>query len=293
MTPPGSPSTTWSWRGSTSSPTARYVARATPTTSRLRSRVSIPTIPASSSARSGPTPGAAHRRSRAPQRDRSRSATWQFLGANTDRTAKITLPGPFTMSQQAKDEITAIARRWPWICAAAVNAEALELEAAGRRHDPDRRALGQERSRGRPALCGQGHQSRAGWPEGADHRASVLRLCRRGAGRDETVGYCFLAELADSTADQISIEAAQPRLDLGVLRDLAPKTVMLGVIDLGDAMSRAPETVADRIRKALAFLPAERLVPAPDCGMKYLTREMAFGKLKALSDGAAIVRKEL
>jgi 5-methyltetrahydropteroyltriglutamate--homocysteine methyltransferase len=106
-------------------------------------------------------------------------------------------------------------------------------------------------------------------------------------------GYSFLPQLADCAAQQISIEAAQPKLDLGILSDLAGKTVMLGVIDLADPAVETPEQVAARIRAALKHVAAERLVPAPDCGMKYLPRETAFGKLAALSAGAAIVRREL
>jgi 5-methyltetrahydropteroyltriglutamate--homocysteine methyltransferase len=106
-------------------------------------------------------------------------------------------------------------------------------------------------------------------------------------------GYAFLPQLADSIAQQISIESAQPRLDLGVLKDLAPKKVMLGVIDLADPEIETAETVARRIRAGLKFLPPDKLLPAPDCGMKYLPRATAFGKLKALAEGAAIVRREI
>ena len=106
-------------------------------------------------------------------------------------------------------------------------------------------------------------------------------------------GYSFLPELSAAIAGQISIEAAQPKLDLGILRDLPGKTIMLGVIDLGTTEIETPAQVAARIRAGLAVLPPERLVLAPDCGMKYLARETAFGKLKALADGAAIVRREL
>jgi 5-methyltetrahydropteroyltriglutamate--homocysteine methyltransferase len=106
-------------------------------------------------------------------------------------------------------------------------------------------------------------------------------------------GYGFLAELGDTVAQQISIEAAQPRLDLGVLRDLAGKTIMLGVLDLGDPTVETSAVVAARIREGLRFVAADKLVPAPDCGMKYLARATAFGKLKGLTEGAAIVRREL
>jgi 5-methyltetrahydropteroyltriglutamate--homocysteine methyltransferase len=124
----------------------------------------------------------------------------------------------------------------------------------------------------------------------------VVHLCFGYAAVVKTqkpAGYSFLPQLADSIATQISIEAAQPKLDLGILRELAGKTVMLGVIDLSDPSVETPEQVATRIRAGLAYLTPERLVPAPDCGMKYLPRETAFGKLKALSDGARLVRAEL
>ena len=106
-------------------------------------------------------------------------------------------------------------------------------------------------------------------------------------------GYAFLPQLADSTADQISIEAAQPKLDLGMLKDLSGKTIMLGVIDLGDRTVETADMVAEPHPRRAGARAAERLVPAPDCGMKYLSREVAFGKLLALAAGAAIVRREL
>ena len=106
-------------------------------------------------------------------------------------------------------------------------------------------------------------------------------------------GYAFLPQLADSIAQQISIESAQPRIDLGVLEDLAPKKIMLGVIDLDDPEIETPQKIAERIRAGLKHVRADKLLPAPDCGMKYLPRATAFGKLKAMAEGAAIVRKEL
>ena len=110
---------------------------------------------------------------------------------------------------------------------------------------------------------------------------------------NKPTSYFFLSELADSIAQQISIESAQPKIDLGVLKDLTGKTIMLGVINLGDPIVEQPDQVADRIRAALKYVAPDRLIAAPDCGMKYLAREVAFGKLKALADGAAMVRKEL
>ncbi len=112
-------------------------------------------------------------------------------------------------------------------------------------------------------------------------------------GSSKPSGYAFLPELADSVAEQISIESAQPKIDLGVLRELAGKTIMLGVLDLADAAVETGEQVAERIRAGLRYVAPEKLIPAPDCGMKYLARDVAFGKLKALADGAAIVRREI
>ena len=106
-------------------------------------------------------------------------------------------------------------------------------------------------------------------------------------------GYSFLPELAGTTAQQISIEAAQPKLDLGVLADLAGKTIILGVIDLGDAAVETAERVAARIQAGLQRVRPDRLILAPDCGMKYLPRDTAFGKLRALSEGARAVRSRI
>ena len=217
----------------------------------------------------------------------------QFLRRNTERLAKITLPGPFTMSRQVLNDFYKDADEMVMDYAAAVNAEVRDLAAAGAdviqldepwlRNDPEA-----ARRIAVPAL------NRA--LEGVTV-TTVVHLCFGYAalvsGEHKSVGYSFLPELAACTADQISIEAAQPRLDLGVLKDLAPKTVMLGVIDLADLRVETPTVVAERLRAALRFLPPEKLVAAPDCGMKYLPRELAFAKLKALADGAAIVRHEL
>jgi 5-methyltetrahydropteroyltriglutamate--homocysteine methyltransferase len=124
---------------------------------------------------------------------------------------------------------------------------------------------------------------------------TVVHLCFGYAAmvRNKPAGYAFLPQLADTIAEQISIEAAQPRLDLGVLKDLSGKTIMLGVLDLGDPNIESVDTIADRIRNGLKYVPADKLVPAPDCGMKYMPRATAFGKLKAMADAAARVRKEL
>jgi 5-methyltetrahydropteroyltriglutamate--homocysteine methyltransferase len=216
----------------------------------------------------------------------------QFLRRHTDRPAKITLPGPFTMAQQARNEFYRDVESLAMDFATAVNQEARELEAAGAdliqldepwlRNDPEgakRYAV--------PAI------NRA--LEGI-RVPTALHLCFGYAAvvkHQKPTGYSFLPQLAATTAQQISIEAAQPRLDLGVLSDLAGKTIILGVIDLGDPAIETVDQVAERIRAGLARVPAERLVAAPDCGMKYLPREIAFGKLRALVDGARAVRANL
>jgi 5-methyltetrahydropteroyltriglutamate--homocysteine methyltransferase len=215
----------------------------------------------------------------------------QFLRRNTERRAKITLPGPFTLAQQAKDEFYRDDEALALAFAAAVNEEARDLQAAG----ADVIQLDEPWVRNDP-------QSAKRYAVKAINRAlegltvpTVVHVCFGYAAvvNEKPTGYAFLPELADTVADQISIEAAQPKLDLGVLKAFARHKVMLGVIDLGDRAVETPEAVAARIRDGLRHVSAERLVPAPDCGMKYLPREVAFGKLKALAAGARIVRNEL
>jgi 5-methyltetrahydropteroyltriglutamate--homocysteine methyltransferase len=217
----------------------------------------------------------------------------EFLRKNTERAAKITLPGPFTMSQQAKNEFYKDDEELAMAFAEAVNAEALDLQKAG----ADVIQLDEPWVRNNPDLARR-------YAVKAINRAlqgitipTVVHLCFGYAavvpGSTKPAGYSFLGELSDTSADQISIEAAQPKLDLGVLKDLSNKKIMLGVLDLGDPKIETVDTVADRIRNGLKYVAAERLVPAPDCGMKYMPRAIAFGKLKAMADAAAKVRKEI
>lgn len=215
----------------------------------------------------------------------------EFLVANTDRRTKITLPGPFTLSQQAADEHYRDEEAMAMDYAVAVNEEAKALKRAG----VDVIQFDEPWMQARPeaaARFGVKVLNRA--LEGIEGD-TVVHLCFGYAAvvKDKPSGYSFLPQLAECRAAQISIEAAQPRLYLGVLDALPGKTIMLGVLDLGDAAVETPEIVAERIRAALRRLPVERLVVAPDCGMKYLPRERAFGKLKAMVEGAAIVRREL
>jgi 5-methyltetrahydropteroyltriglutamate--homocysteine methyltransferase len=217
----------------------------------------------------------------------------EFLRRHTTRAAKMTLPGPFTMSQQAKNEFYDDPEELVMDLAAAVNEEAHDLVAAGAdiiqldepwvRNDPE--------AARRYAINGINRAL-----EGL-RVPTIVHLCFGYAavvpGETKPSGYSFLPELAECDADQISIEAAQPRLDLGVLKELVGKTILLGVLDLGSGEAETPDVVANRIRAGLKYVSPERLVPAPDCGMKYLPRDLAFRKLQSLARGAAVVRREL
>ena len=215
----------------------------------------------------------------------------EFLRRNTDRQIKITLPGPFTMAQQAQDDYYKDEEALAMAFAAAVNEEVKDLRKAGadviQLDEPWLQARAERAARYGVKAINRALQGIGG--------TTIVHLCfgYAAAVKDKPSGYSFLAQLADSVASQISIEAAQPRLDLSVLKDLAPKSVMVGVIDLSTSEVETPSDVAERIRAALRHVPAERLVAAPDCGMKYLSREIALGKLKALAGGAAIVRASL
>ena len=215
----------------------------------------------------------------------------EFLIAHAAHATKITLPGPFTLSQQAENAFYADDEEMAMDYAVAVNEELRALKASG----VDVVQLDEPWVRTAPDKA-------ARWGLRAINRAldgvagpTIVHLCFGYAAmvHNKPAGYGFLAQLADSTAGQISIEAAQPRLDLGVLKELSGKTIVLGVLDLDDPTVESADEVAARLRQGLAHVSAERLVAAPDCGMKYLPRATAFGKLRALAEGAAIVRREL
>jgi 5-methyltetrahydropteroyltriglutamate--homocysteine methyltransferase len=215
----------------------------------------------------------------------------ELLRRSTDRRIKITLPGPFTLTQQAVDEHYKDDEALAMAYAEAVNAEARDLKAAGadviQLDEPYMQAQPEKARRYAVKAINRALEGIAG--------PTVVHLCFGYAYvvTGKPSGYSFLSELADCSAEQISIEAAQPKLDLGILKDLAPKTVMVGVLDLNDRDVESAETVATRIRAALEHAPAERIVPAPDCGMKYLPRATAFGKLRALAEGTALARREI
>jgi 5-methyltetrahydropteroyltriglutamate--homocysteine methyltransferase len=215
----------------------------------------------------------------------------EFLRAHTDRPVKVTVPGPFTMSRQAQNDHYPDLESAAMDYAAAVNAEIKDLHAAG----ADVVQIDE------PYLQAQPDAARA-YGLAALNAAlagvtgtTAVHLCFGYAAivHDRPSGYSFLPELAGCPADQISIESAQSGLDLGVLADLADKTVILGVIDLSTPEVETAEVVAARLRRAYPYRPAERLVLAPDCGMKYLPRASAEGKMRAMAQAAALLRAEL
>ena len=215
----------------------------------------------------------------------------EFLLRHATRATKITLPGPFTLAQQCENRFYKDEEEMAMDFAVAVNEELATLKATGvdvvQLDEPWVRAAPDKAARyGVKAI----DRALAGVPG-----PTVVHICL-GYGhlvRNKPAGYAFLPQLADCAAAQISLEAAQPRLDLGVLKELSNKTILLGVLDLGTTEVETPDIVAQRLRAGLAHVAPDHLVAAPDCGMKYLPRARAFAKLQALAEGAAIVRREL
>ncbi len=214
-----------------------------------------------------------------------------FLRAHTDRPIKITIPGAFTMAKMAKDEHYGNQEALIMAYAEVVNQELREMKAAGadvvQIDEPHMQAHPIESNRFAIAAIDRAL-------DGIDG-TTIVHLCFGYAYvvSDKPSGYSFLPELDRCSATAISIEAAQPKLDPAILETLPSKSVLYGVIDLGDHTVETPEIIADRLRGALRHIDPDRLVAAPDCGMKYLPRDVAFGKLKAMVDGTAIVRREI
>jgi 5-methyltetrahydropteroyltriglutamate--homocysteine methyltransferase len=214
----------------------------------------------------------------------------EFLRSHTERLVKMTVPGPFTMSQQAQNDYYSDDESVAMAYAEACNAEIGDLFAAG----ADVVQLDEPYMQARPEAArrfGLTALNRA--LDGVDGTTAV-HICFGYAAiiHDKPSGYSFLSELADCSCDQISIETAQPNLDPGVLADLPDKTIILGVIDLSDAAVETADQVAERARRALKVVGPQRLVLAPDCGMKYLPRESARGKMRAMAEAAALLRSE-
>jgi 5-methyltetrahydropteroyltriglutamate--homocysteine methyltransferase len=214
----------------------------------------------------------------------------EFLRAITDRRIKITVPGPFTMTHQAQNDHYPDERSLALAYAEAVNEELRDLKSAGAdvvqidepylqaRPEPAREYAVEAINRALEGIDGE----------------TVLHTCFGYAHivKNRLTGYPFLRELSDCAASHVSLEAAQPNLDASLLRDLPEKTIVLGVLDLGSSEPETPELVADRIRRALAVVEPGRLVVAPDCGMKYLPRDLAFRKLEAMVAGARLVGED-
>jgi 5-methyltetrahydropteroyltriglutamate--homocysteine methyltransferase len=215
----------------------------------------------------------------------------QFMKQHTDKPIKITVPGPFTMSQQAQDDYYNDPQALSVAYGKAVNGEIKDLFAAG----ADVVQLDEPYMQARPDKARQyGLKALEAALDGVQG-TTALHICFGYAAliHERPQGYNFLPELAGSDVLQISLETAQSDLDCSILQSLSGKTIILGVLDLSTHAVEEPETVAARIRKALPYVDAAKVIPAPDCGLKYLPRDVAFGKMKALAEGAKIVRAEL
>jgi 5-methyltetrahydropteroyltriglutamate--homocysteine methyltransferase len=214
----------------------------------------------------------------------------QFLRANTSRKIKITVPGAFTMAQQAQNDYYKSEEELAMDYAAAVNEEIKDLFAAGadvvQIDEPYMQARSEKARQYAIRVLKRALDGVKG--------TTAVHLCFGYAAiiHERPSGYSFLAELAEAPVDQISIETAQSSLDCSILEKLRGKTIILGVLDLSTHQVETPEIVAARIRRALPFVNVDRLVVAPDCGMKYLPRDVAFRKLQAMVEGAKLVRAD-
>jgi 5-methyltetrahydropteroyltriglutamate--homocysteine methyltransferase len=212
----------------------------------------------------------------------------QFLRAHTDRRVKMTVPGPFTMSQQAQDDHYGDPAALAMAYAEAVNAEVKDLFAAG----ADIVQLDEPYMQARPDAAREFGLAALNRALDGVTGTTAVHICFGYAAiiHDRPSGYSFLPELAGCPCDQVSIETAQSGLDPSVLEKLSDKTIILGVLDLSDHNVESPEVIAERVRRALPYVDASRLVLAPDCGMKYLPRASASGKLESLVAAARMLR---
>jgi 5-methyltetrahydropteroyltriglutamate--homocysteine methyltransferase len=214
----------------------------------------------------------------------------RFLRAHTSRTIKMTVPGPFTMSQQAQNDYYPSEEAAAMDYAVAVNEEIRDLFAAG----ADIVQVDEPYMQARPDQARQ--FGLAALTRALDGVAgtTAVHICFGYAAiiHQRPSGYSFLAELAGCPVAQVSVETAQAKLDCAVLARLPGKTIMVGCLDLNDPAVETPETVVERIKRALPSVPPERVVLAPDCGMKYLPRDVAVGKLRAMVEAARRLRAE-
>jgi len=213
-----------------------------------------------------------------------------FLKTHTDRRTKITVPGPFTMSCQAQNDFYASEAEAAMDYAAAVNEEIRDLFAAG----ADVVQIDEPYMQARPEKARQYGLAALNRALEGIKGTTAVHICFGYAAiiHQRPSGYSFLPELAGCTCRQVSIETAQSKLDCSVLAQLPDKQIMVGCIDLADMTVETPEQVAARIRRALPYVDKERVILAPDCGMKYLPREAAIGKLKAMVEAARLLRTE-
>jgi 5-methyltetrahydropteroyltriglutamate--homocysteine methyltransferase len=217
-------------------------------------------------------------------------ADLEFLKGHTSRSVKMTVPGPFTMSQQAQNEYYPSEEEASLDYAAAVNEEIKDLFAAG----ADIVQIDEPYMQARPEKARKyGLRALERALDGVSGTTAV-HICFGYAAiiHERPSGYSFLPELSGCTCHQVSIETAQSKLDCAVLERLTGKKIMVGAIDLSDMTVETPELVAARIRRALPYVKPENVIIAPDCGMKYLPRDVAFGKMRAMAGAAAILRKE-
>jgi 5-methyltetrahydropteroyltriglutamate--homocysteine methyltransferase len=213
-----------------------------------------------------------------------------FLKKHTSRKTKITVPGPFTMAQQAQNDFYKSEEEAALDYAAAVNQEIKDLFAAG----ADIVQIDEPYMQARPEKARQfGLKALNRALEGVSGETAV-HICFGYAAiiHARPSGYSFLPEFAGCSCKQVSIETAQSSLDCSVLQQLPGKKIMLGVINLDDMAIETPEQVAARVKRALPYIQKENVILAPDCGMKYLPREVAYGKMKALVEGAKLLRAE-
>ncbi len=215
----------------------------------------------------------------------------QFLRANTDRSIKMTVPGPFTMSQQAQNDFYETEEALAMAYAVAVNEEIKDLFAAG----ADIVQIDEPYMQAHPEKARQFGVKAVNRALDGVLGATAIHLCFGYAAlvHERPSGYSFLPELAECHVQQISIETAQSSLDCSVLAKLPEKTILLGVLDLSTQQIETPEIVAERIRRALPFVSPERVIVAPDCGLKYLPRRVAFEKMRAMVEGAKLVRSKI
>jgi 5-methyltetrahydropteroyltriglutamate--homocysteine methyltransferase len=214
-----------------------------------------------------------------------------FLRANTDHRVKITVPGPFTMSQQAQNEYYPDAEAAAMAYAAVVNAEIRDLHAAG----ADIVQIDEPYMQARPDAARAYGLAALNAALAGVTGTTAVHICFGYAAiiHERPEGYSFLPELAGCPVDQISIETAQSGLDLGVLADLTEKTIILGVIDLSTPGVEPVDLVAERVRRAFKHIQPAQIVIATDCGMKYLPRPAAEGKMAAMAGAARLLRAEL